>query len=86
MRIDDKRLKSVQSTLEMLRPYTLPSIDGLRLDFQTFKTVVGENMVLLTKSFQNRMVIPAFEAFCDNITDIYKKCKKNTAGKVIRMG
>lgn len=50
----------------------LSSIHELKLDPSTFKTVVSENIVLVNKAFKNQMVVPAFETFCDNITDIYK--------------
>jgi hypothetical protein len=50
---------------------TLPSFENLRLDPNTFKAVLSENIVFITKAFQNRMVIPAFESFCDNIKIIY---------------
>ena len=34
--------------------------------------MVSENIVLITKAFKNLMVIPAFEAFTENISDIYE--------------
>ena len=57
--------------LENFKPPTLESVEQLRLDPVTFKTVLSENIVLITKAFRNQMVIPAFETFCENITDIY---------------
>jgi hypothetical protein len=35
--------------------------------------VLSENIVFITKAFQNRMIIPAFEPFCDNIKVIFDK-------------
>ena len=57
--------------LRTLKPHTLTSIKQLRLDALTFKSVLSENIVLITKAFKNQMVIPAFEFFCENITEIY---------------
>jgi hypothetical protein len=54
---------------------SLPSFENLRLDHNTFKAVLSENIVFITKAFQNRMVIPAFETFCDNIKVIYDQVK-----------
>ena len=57
--------------LENFKPHTLESVQQLKLDPVTFKTVLSENIVLITKAFRNQMVIPAFETFCENITEIY---------------
>ena len=59
---------------------TTPNFENLKLDPNTFKHVLSENIVFVTKAFQNRLVIPAFEAFCDNITNIYEKLKLNETG------
>ena len=45
-----------------------PTFDNLKLDANTFKHVLAENIVFVTKAFKNRLVIPAFDAFCENIT------------------
>ena len=62
--------------LDNLKPHTLPSVEDLKLDAGTFKAVLSENVVLITKALQNQMIIPAFEAFCDNITEIYEQVRK----------
>ena len=33
-------------------------------------------MVLISKALQNNLIIPAFDAFTDNITEIYDKVSK----------
>lgn len=71
LRNTDPRLKNMMLMLENFKPPTLESVEQLRLDPVTFKTVLSENIVLITKAFRNQMVIPAFETFCENITDIY---------------
>ena len=57
--------------LETFKPHTLQCVRQLRLDPVTFKSVLSENIVLITKAFRNQMVIPAFETFCETITEIY---------------
>lgn len=50
-------------------------LDKLRLDAQSFRTVMNANVVLIFKAFQNRMVIPAFDVFCNAIEDMYNKVR-----------
>jgi hypothetical protein len=71
IRPTDPRLKNMVSMLKNFS--TLPSFENLRLDPHTFKAVLSENIVFITKAFQNKMIIPAFETFCDNIKEIYDK-------------
>lgn len=59
--------------LHKLKPHTLGSVEDLKLDVQTFTTVMRENVVLITKALHNHMIIPAFDVFCDDITKIYEK-------------
>jgi hypothetical protein len=47
--------------LNNLKPHGLTSVEDLKLDPHTFKTVLNENMVLITKALQNQMISPAFE-------------------------
>ena len=75
---DDPRLRNMYTVLSNLS--TTPNFENLKLDPNTFKHVLSENIVFVTKAFQNRLVIPAFEAFCDNITNIYEKLKLNETG------
>ena len=61
--------------MEMLQRMSVGnrSLDRLRLDAQSFRTVMNANVVLIFKAFQNRMVIPAFDVFCNAIEDMYNK-------------
>lgn len=68
--------------LRNLKPLKLASIEQLKLDAQTFKTVVNENVVLITKAVKNQMAIPAFDTFCDNITEIYHALKDKDNGRI----
>ena len=68
----DPRLKNM---MEMLQRMSVGnrSLDRLRLDAQSFRTVMNANVVLIFKAFQNRMVIPAFDVFCNAIEEMYNK-------------
>ena len=46
---------------------------SMKLDLNTFQTIVNENHAIINKAFQNQLIIPKFEEFCDDITDIYDK-------------
>ena len=45
-----------------------PTFDNLKLDANTFRQILAENIVFVIKAFKNRLVIPDFEVFCKNIT------------------
>ena len=68
----DPRLKNM---MEMLQRMSVGNrgLDKLRLDAQSFRTVMNANVVLIFKAFQNRMVIPAFDVFCNAIEEMYNK-------------
>ena len=80
IRQSDPRLKNMLRVLDRLS--TNGRLEKLRLDAATFRTVMNENIVLITTAFQNRMVIPAFDSLSDYITDIYNRIKPNKEGEV----
>ena len=43
---------------------------------------VSKCVTLLSRAFKGKFVIPEFEHFSKQITDIYNSCKSNEAGKV----
>ena len=45
----------------------------MKLDLNTFQTIVTENSGIINKAFQNQLIIPRFEEFCDDIVEIYEK-------------
>lgn len=75
IRRSDPRLEHMTRMLRALKPNGM-AMEDLKLDVGTFKTVLSENVVLITKALQNQVIIPAFESFCDNITKIYKQVNK----------
>jgi len=77
----DPRLKNMMDMLQRMSVGNR-GLDKLRLDAKSFRTVMNANVVLIFKAFQNRMVIPAFDVFCNAIEDMYNKCKVNKEGEV----
>ena len=72
IRKTDPRLSAMIKCLQYLKPESARSIEDMSLDAQTFKSVISENIVLINKASQNQMIIPAFEAFCENITEMFE--------------
>lgn len=58
------------------------SLEGLSLDKATFKNVLKENIVLITRALRHQFVIPDFQDFTGYIEEFYWKCKQNTSGQV----
>ena len=50
--------------------------------FFIFFRAVSKCVRLLSRAFKGKFVIPEFEHFSKQITDIYNSCKSNEAGKV----
>ena len=47
-----------------------------------FFRAVSKCVTLLSRAFKGKFVIPEFEHFSKQITDIYNSCKSNEAGQV----
>jgi len=85
VRRTDTRLK------EMMDAFTMhnkrhgeenSTVDSLNISMDTFRQLVEPNIMLVTQATRNKMVIPEFQAFCQQLTDIFKRCKKNSTGDV----
>ena len=63
-------LKGMHDVLKNLS--SSPTFDNLKLDANTFRQILAENIVFVTKAFKNRLVIPDFEVFCKNITRLVR--------------
>ena len=68
----DPRLKNMMNMLDRMQ-VGHRGLETLKLDAQSFRTVMNANVVLIFKAFQNRMVIPAFDVFCNAIEEMYNK-------------
>ncbi|XP_076332807.1 glutaminase liver isoform, mitochondrial-like isoform X2 [Tachypleus tridentatus] len=84
LRKGDPRLKEMMTQLRTVHKQTpdVGSPEALCLDKATFKKVVRENIVLISRAFRNHFVIPDFQDFIKIIKDLYWKCKVNTGGKI----
>ncbi|KAK2717298.1 hypothetical protein QYM36_006171 [Artemia franciscana] len=58
------------------------SVENVKLDRDQFKSVIADNIVLISRAFLRQFVIPEFEEFCSRIEKIYNKCKGIHLGKV----
>ena len=84
IRSTDPRLKE---TIEKLRRIArdkriVGSIESMNLDHETFKNIVRDNIVLISRSLRQQIMIPDFAGFTKHIDDFYYKCKTTTDGKV----
>merc|ERR1719336_191137 len=76
---DDPRLKGVMKTLQnMTSSY---GISNIKLSKDQFTKMIKENPSLISKAFKGQLVIPDFESFTKDITQIYERCKDNRSGK-----
>ena len=58
-----------------------PTFDNLKLDANTFRQILAENIVFVTKAFKNRLVIPDFDSFRKTITRLVIAGPAEAAGK-----
>ena len=73
---DDPRLAPLIDSLKKLQkedPTRIFSINNIWLDFVQFSQVVQSCKCLISDTLEGNIIIPEFEDFCDNITDIYNK-------------
>ena len=75
LRRDDARLRETTRALEQ---YPLRE----RLSYETFCELIHPNILLVEQALQGKVVIPDFDAFCDEITRIYERTKTNEKGEV----
>lgn len=81
----DQRLKEMIGMLQDIYRQShkeAGSIEGLLLDKETFKRVIKENIVLISRALRHHFIIPDFQEFSKYIEEFYWKCKVNTGGKV----
>uniref|UniRef100_T1IPF4 glutaminase n=1 Tax=Strigamia maritima TaxID=126957 RepID=T1IPF4_STRMM len=85
LRKTDPRLRELMNNLKTVREQKfgeIGSAEALTLDKETFKSVILENIVLISRAFRGQFVVPDFTNFCKYIEEFYWKCKSNHAGKV----
>lgn len=84
LRVTDPRLKEIISKLNVIwkAKQDAGSFEALSLDRETFKMVIKENIVLISRALRHHFVIPEFQEFCKQIEEFYWSCKARTGGKV----
>eukprot|EP00095_Tigriopus_kingsejongensis_P012686 maker-scaffold22_size673200-snap-gene-4.21 protein:Tk12686 transcript:maker-scaffold22_size673200-snap-gene-4.21-mRNA-1 annotation:"hypothetical protein DAPPUDRAFT_320441" len=84
IRRTDPRLKVMMSNLNDIknREFSDTHVDSLLLNRTQFKSVVDDNIALLSRAFKSQFVIPEFEHFTKQIKGIYNHCKNIDAGEV----
>ena len=72
--MSDPRLKNMIRLLNNLKAPGLTSIEDLKLDANSFKSVLNENMVLITKALQNQVQAePKMSSQSPFVTGVAKK-------------
>ncbi|RXG72700.1 Glutaminase kidney isoform, mitochondrial [Armadillidium vulgare] len=86
LRKNDPRLQEMNNNLlEVHSHIETPqsvSISSLRLNFDTYKKVIRDNIVLISRALRHKFVIPEWEDFCEQIEEFYDYCKEFEGGKV----
>ncbi|XP_049780661.1 glutaminase liver isoform, mitochondrial-like isoform X2 [Schistocerca cancellata] len=85
LRKTDPRLSELMDNLKQV--HRKSGMEGgspetLKLDRETFRSVISANIVLISRAFRHQFVIPDFQGYTKYIEDFYWKCKTNTEGKV----
>ncbi|XP_056157806.1 glutaminase 2b [Lampris incognitus] len=75
----DPRLKDC---MEKLRQAVKCSVGEVVMNRDLFNRCVGGNMVLLIQAFRKKFIIPEFDAFTQNIDEIYNTVKEQSEGQV----
>ncbi|KAK4317871.1 hypothetical protein Pmani_011108 [Petrolisthes manimaculis] len=83
MRPSDPRLKETYTNLKKVQEKMASNdLQTLDTDYDTFMSIICENLEVLVKAFSSSFIIPDFRGFCHHLDQIYNSCKNNTNGKV----
>lgn len=73
----DPRLKEMLAKIKAI--HTANKLSGspeaLTLDKDSFKSIIRENIVLISRALRHHFVIPDFQEFTKYLEDFYWKCK-----------
>ncbi|XP_018917605.1 glutaminase kidney isoform, mitochondrial isoform X2 [Bemisia tabaci] len=85
LRKNDPRLRNLMDNLRKANS-SLKNEGGspetLKLDRETFHSIISPNLSLISRAFRHQFIIPDFPDFTKYIEEFYWKCKTNTEGKV----
>ncbi|XP_074537575.1 glutaminase kidney isoform, mitochondrial-like [Halichoeres trimaculatus] len=75
----DPRLRDC---VHQMRRSTRDSIGPVMMDKKLFRRCVGNNIMLLTKAFKKKFIIPDFEEFAQQIDKMHDSAQQQEAGQV----
>ncbi|XP_071332900.1 glutaminase kidney isoform, mitochondrial [Trachinotus anak] len=75
----DPRLRDC---VHQMRQSTRDSIGPVMMDKKLFRRCVGNNIMLLTKAFRKKFIIPNFEEFTKQIDKMYDSAQQQEGGQV----
>ncbi|CAJ1084807.1 glutaminase kidney isoform%2C mitochondrial isoform X1 [Xyrichtys novacula] len=75
----DPRLRDC---VHQMRLFTRDSLGPVMMDKKLFRRCVGNNIMLLTKAFKKKFIIPNFEEFTQQIDKMYDSAQVQEAGQV----
>lgn len=75
-----QKLRRIQRELAIADPKQFFSIEILSFDRETFKTLINDNILLISKAFRRQFILPEFQRFCLYIEEIFVKCKNIRSG------
>ncbi|XP_060913585.1 glutaminase kidney isoform, mitochondrial-like isoform X2 [Labrus mixtus] len=75
----DPRLRDC---VHQMRLSTRDSIGPVMMDKKLFRRCVGNNIMLLTKAFKKKFIIPNFEEFTKQIDQMYESAQQQETGQV----
>ncbi|XP_037778751.1 glutaminase liver isoform, mitochondrial-like isoform X4 [Penaeus monodon] len=83
LRHSDQRLAEMRKNLRKVQEKVAASDpQALIVNYETFMSIISENLEIVVKAFSSSFVIPDFRGFCHHIDEIYNNCKGNTDGKI----
>ncbi|XP_045613770.2 glutaminase liver isoform, mitochondrial isoform X1 [Procambarus clarkii] len=83
MRHTDPRLKEMRENLKKFQQRIAESdLQALNVSYDTFMSIISDNLEVVVKALSSSFVIPDFRGFCHHIEDIYATCLANTNGTV----
>ncbi|KAM7404986.1 hypothetical protein PAMP_012279 [Pampus punctatissimus] len=68
--------------VHQMRQLTRDSIGPVMMDKKLFRRCVGNNIMLLTKAFRKKFIIPNFEEFSQQINKMYDSAQQQKGGHV----
>lgn len=82
---DDPRLQEMMTKIRSLHgdgiDHWAPELEALTLDKDQFKSIIKENIILISRALRQQFIIPSFHEFTTHIEQFYYRSKPNKEGK-----